>query len=67
MGSSLALAPHPSSPSSPLVPPRFPGVQFNSLPSDRRTLLSERLEQATRCSAVVLVCQIEVCAYLQQR
>ena len=28
--------------------PRFPGVQFNSLPTDRRALLSERLEQATR-------------------
>ena len=26
--------------------PRFPGVQFNSLPTDRRALLSERLEQA---------------------
>ena len=25
---------------------RFPDVQFNSLPTDRRALLSERLEQA---------------------
>ena len=32
--------------SSPL-PRRFPGVQFNSLPTDRRALLSERLEQAS--------------------
>ena len=38
-GTFLALAP-PS-------PPRFPGVQFNSLPTDRRALLSERLEQVT--------------------
>ena len=29
---------------------RFPDVQFNSLPTDRRALLSERLEQATRFS-----------------
>ena len=36
------LAP-PSSPS----PPCFPGVQLNSLPTYRRALLSERLEQAT--------------------
>ena len=27
-------------------PPSFPGVQFDSLPTDRRALLSERLEQA---------------------
>ena len=27
-------------------PPHFPGVQFDSLPTDRRALLSERLEQA---------------------
>ena len=26
--------------------PLFPGVQFNSLPTDRRVLLSERMEQA---------------------
>ena len=26
--------------------PRFPGVQFNSLPTDRHALLSERLETA---------------------
>ena len=26
-------------------PPHFPGVQFDSLPTDRRALLSERLEQ----------------------
>ena len=34
--------------SPPLVPPppRFPGVQLNSLPTYRRALLSERLEQA---------------------
>ena len=37
--SSLALAPHPL--------PRFPRVQFNSLPTDCRALLSESLEQAT--------------------
>ena len=30
----------------PPVPPRFPGVQLNSLPTYRRALLSERLEQA---------------------
>ena len=29
-------------------PPGFPGVQFNSLPTDRRALLSERLEQAIK-------------------
>ena len=28
--------------------PRFPGVHFNSLPNNRRALLSERLEQATQ-------------------
>ena len=38
-------------PSSPLVPPpppplRFPGVKLNSLPTYRRALLSERLEQS---------------------
>ena len=27
--------------------PRFSGVQFNSLPADRHSLLYERLEQAT--------------------
>ena len=27
--------------------PRFPGVQFNSLPADRHSLLYERLERAT--------------------
>ena len=37
---SLALA------SSPPPPPYFPGVQFDSLPTDRRALVSERLEQA---------------------
>ena len=42
-GGSLALAPPCSTP-----PPRFPGVQFNSLPTYRRALLSERLEQAKR-------------------
>ena len=30
----------------PTPPPRFPGVQLNSLPTYRRALLSERLEQA---------------------
>ena len=35
--------------SPPLVPPpRFAGVQLNSLPTDRRALLSEHLEQAKR-------------------
>ena len=34
---SLALAPAP----------RSPGVQFNSLPTDRRALLFERLQRAT--------------------
>ena len=38
--SSLALAPPPRL-------PRFPRVQFNSLPTDCRALLSESLEQAT--------------------
>ena len=43
-GEVLSLSP-------PLSPPRFPGVQFNSLPTDRRALLSdESLEQATRFS-----------------
>ena len=28
------------------TPPHFPGVQFDSLPTDRRALVSERLEQA---------------------
>ena len=37
------LAPDP-----PVPPPRFPGVQLNSLPSYRRALLSERLEQARK-------------------
>ena len=32
----------------PPVPPRFPGVQLNSLPTYRRALLSERLEQASQ-------------------
>ena len=31
-------------------PYRLPGAQFNSFPTDRRALLSERLEQATRFS-----------------
>ena len=30
----------------PPPPPHFPGVQFDSLPTDRRALVSERLEQA---------------------
>ena len=34
-----------------LPPPlRFPGVQFNSLPTDPRALLSERLQQAKESS-----------------
>ena len=36
---SLALAPPPP----PLFPPRFSGVKFNSLLTDHRALLSERL------------------------
>ena len=28
-------------------PPRLPGVQFNSFPTDRRALLPECLEKAT--------------------
>ena len=39
----------PRPPRSP-PPPRFPGVQFNSLPTDRCALLSERLEQANESS-----------------
>ena len=39
---SLAFA----SPVPPPRPPRFPGVQLNSLPTYRHALLSERLEQA---------------------
>ena len=36
---------------SPPPPPRFPGVQFKSFPTDRRALLSdERLKHATRFS-----------------
>ena len=38
----LALGP----PVPPVPPPRFPGVLLNSLPTYRRALLSERLEQA---------------------
>ena len=39
----------------PSPPPRFPGVEFNSpLPSDRRALLSERLEQAS-CSVIAFM------------
>ena len=30
----------------PRSPPFFPGVQFNSFPTDRRALLFKRLEQA---------------------
>ena len=41
--SSVALAPPPV----PFPPSRFLGVQFNSLPTYRRALLSEPLEQAT--------------------
>ena len=39
------------------APPRFPGVQLNSLPTHRHTLLTERLEQAikTRDSEVIHV------------
>lgn len=33
-----------------MSPPGFPGVQFKSLPIDRRPLLSERLEQTIRLS-----------------
>ena len=36
-----SLSPPPRVP----PPPHFPGVQFDSLPTDRRALLSERLEQ----------------------
>ena len=32
---------------SPPPPPRLPGVQFNSFPTDRRALLPECLEKAT--------------------
>ena len=39
---SLALAPPPRPP-----PLRFPSVQFNSFPTDRRALLFQRLERAT--------------------
>ena len=50
-GSSLALAFSPRPP----PPPRFPGVQFNSpLPSERRALLSERLQQAS-CSVLAFM------------
>ena len=35
-------------PPPPGPPPPFPGVQLNSLPTHRRALLSERLEQAKR-------------------
>ena len=38
---SLALVPPP------VAPPCFPSVQFNSLPTDRRALLFERLQRAT--------------------
>ena len=40
---SLALAPPPPSSSVPRFPPRFSGVKFNSLLTDHRALLSERL------------------------
>ena len=43
------VLPHPP------PPPRFPGVQFNSpLPSERRALLSERLQQAS-CSVLAFM------------
>ena len=45
---SLALAP----------PHRFPGVQLNSLPTYRRALLSERLEQAIGHAAVAYVASV---------
>ena len=32
-------------------PPRLPGVQFNSFPTDRRALLPECLEKATVVAA----------------
>ena len=35
----------------PIPPPHFPSVQFNSLPTDHCTLLSERQEQATHFCA----------------
>ena len=40
---SLALGPPPPSSSVPQFPPRFSGVKFNSLLTDHRALLSERL------------------------
>ena len=42
----LSLSPRLVSLHTPPPPIRFPGVQFNSLSTDRRALLSERLEQA---------------------
>ena len=35
----------------PIPPPHFPSVQFNSLPTDHCTLLSECQEQATHFCA----------------
>ena len=45
------------------APSRFPGVQFNSLSTDRRVLLSEHLEQAMRIlslstSVSFLLCEL---------
>ena len=42
-----------SPPFVPSPPPRFPSVQFNSLPTDHRALLSERPEQAVTDTLII--------------
>ena len=60
----LSLSPPPPPPSPTL--PRFLGVHLNSLPTYRRALLSERLEQANLLHAVhgrILSCSIPPLAF----
>ena len=55
----LSLSPPPPPPPVP-PPPRFSDVQLNSLPTYRRALLSERLEQAIEKSCPLQMMTVQV-------
>ena len=55
----MSLPLHIASPGVP-TPPRFSDVQLNSLPTYRRALLSERLEQAIEKSCPLQMMTVQV-------